>query len=175
MVKDYSMNDYKSRYNDIVSLCDCAEELLATVENPAVTDKHAQLDIIEPMVNEIADASDVLAEEFLLIAESKKARSTHKFSKKRIESALRRILVAFNEYQESVVRLAKKTNNAAANLAKPIIKKIQLQLDKVIAIFFEFAQISLQSIMNKAELDALKVRDKNITLMLHQFGMSQYN
>lgn len=175
MTKDYSMNDYKARYNDIVALCDCAEELLATVENPAIKDPHAQLDMIEPMINEIADASDVLAEEFLLIAESKKTRGANKFSKKRIESALRRIFVAFNEYQENVKSLTKKTNNIAANLVKPIVQKIQLQLDKVVAIFFEFAQISLQSIMNKAELDALRVRDSRIALMLHNFSMAQHN
>ena len=169
---DYSMNDYKDRYNDIVALCDCAEELLATVESSSVTSPQTQLDMIEPLINEIADSSDVLAEEFLLIAESKKTRGPNKFSKKRIESALRRIFVTINEYQESIQLLTKKTNTIVTNLTKPIIEKIQQQLDKVVAIFFEFAQISLQNIMSKTDLDALKARDSRIALMMHQSSLS---
>ncbi len=173
--KEYTMDDYKAGYNDITALCDCAEELLATVENPVVNNPQSQLDLIEPLINEIADASDVLAEEFLLVAESKKNRSSNKFSKKRIESALRRIFVTINEYQENTKLLAKKTGSAAINVAAPIVQKIQKQLDKVVAIFFEFAQISLQSIMSKTELDALRVRDSRIALMMHQYSLSQHN
>lgn len=173
--KDYSMNDYKAGYNNITALCDCAEELLATVENSSISDPQAQLDMIEPLINEIADASDVLAEEFLLIAESKKTRSANKFSKKRIEAALRRIFVTVNEYQENLKSFAKKTNNSAINITTPIVKKIQQQLDKVVAIFFEFVQISLQSIMNKMELDAFKARDSRIALMMHQYSLSQHS
>ena len=167
------MNDYKAGYNNITALCDSAEELLSTVENSSISDPQAQLDIIEPLINEIADASDVLAEEFLLVAESKKSRGGSKFSKKRIEAALRRIFSSINDYQESAKLAAKKTGNAAVNLTTPIIKKIKAQLDKVVAIFFEFAQISLQNIMNKTEIDALKARDSNIALMMHQYSISQ--
>lgn len=170
--KDYSMNDYKAKYSDIVALCDCAEELLATVENSTIPNPQTQLDMIEPLINEIADSSDVLAEEFLLVAESKKTRGPNKFSKKRIESALRRIFVTINEYQENVQALTKKTNATITNITKPIIKKIQQQLDQVVAIFFEFAQISLQNIMSKVELDALKIRNSNIAFMMHQSNLS---
>lgn len=173
--KDYSMEDYKVGYNDIMALCDCAEELLATVENKAITNPQAQLDMIEPLVNEIADSSDVLAEEFLLVAESHKTRGANKFSKKRIESALRRIFTTLSEYQANVKLSARKANNIVADIVNPILLKIQQQLDKVVAVFFEFVQISLQSIMNKAELDALKSRDSRIALMLHQFSLSQHN
>ncbi len=170
-IKEYSMEDFKAGYNDITSLCDTAEELLSTVENSAIADPQAQLDLIEPLINEIADASDVLAEEFLLAAESKKNRGANKFSKKRIEAALRRIIVTMNEYHES----AKSITKSAVTLTTPVIKKIQQQLDKVIGIFLEFCQISLQSIMSKAELDALKLRDSRIALMMHQYSVSQHS
>lgn len=173
--KEYSISDYKAGYNNITALCDCAEELLATVENSSINDPQTQLDMIEPLINEIADASDVLAEEFLLVAESKKTRGANKFSKKRIEAALRRIFVTVSEYQENVKLFAKKTNNSAVNITAPIIKKIQQQLDQVVAIFFEFVQISLQSIMNKTELDAFKARDSRIALMMHQYSLSQHS
>jgi hypothetical protein len=175
IAKEYSMDDYKACYNDITGLCDTAEELLSTVENPAVKDPQAHLDMIEPLINEIADASDVLAEEFLLVAESKKNRTASKFSKKRIEAALRRITSTISEYQDNTTNIAKKSGNIAVALTTSIIKKIQLQLDKVIGIFLEFCQISLQSIMSKAELDALRSRDARIALMMHQYSVSQHS
>ncbi len=169
----YTMDDYKSRYNDITTLCDSAEELLATVENSASKDPQAHLDLIEPLINEIADASDVLAEEFLLIAENKEKRSSNKHSKKRIEAALRRIFVILNEYQENSKVAVKKIGEGAVKLTNAIVKKIKDQLDKVVTIFFEFAQISLQNIMNKAEIEALRARDTRIAFMMHQYSISQ--
>lgn len=171
--KKFSMDDYKSRYNDITALCNSAEELLATVENSSSKDPQAHLDLIEPVINEIADASDVLAEEFLLIAENNEKRSSGKHSKKRIEAALRRIFVTLNEYQESTRLASRKVGEGAVKLTDSIIKKIKQQLDKVVAIFFEFAQVSLQNIMSKAEIDALKARDSRISLMMHQYSISQ--
>ena len=173
--KEYTVNDYKVGYNNITSLCDCAEELLATVENSVVADPQTHLELVEPLINEIADASDILAEEFLLIAESRKPRGANKFSKKRIESALRRIFVTLNEYQKNMELLTRKASSIAATVTTPIIKKIQDKLDMVVAIFFEFIQISLQSIMSKTELDALKIRNTHIALMLHQSSLSQYS
>ena len=170
--EEYSMADYKAKYNDINVLCDYAEELLATVEHPAVSDQHLQLEVIEPLVNEIADAADVLSEEFLMIAESKKNRAAPKFSKKRIELSLRKIFTVLNEYQAGSKQFAQKAGGVVANVTANIVKKIQQQLDKVVEIFFEFAQISLQSIMNKSELDALKSRNSQLALMMHQFSMS---
>ncbi len=170
--KEYTMDDYKAGYDNIAVLCDHAEELLSTVENSAIADPQTHLELVEPLVNEIADASDILSEEFLLIAESKKTR-TSKFSKKRIEAALRRIFMTLNEYNQNIKQLSHKTTSIAGSITTPIIKKIQDQLDTVVAIFFEFIQISLQSIMNKAELDALKARNTRIAMMMHQFSMSQ--
>jgi mRNA-degrading endonuclease HigB of HigAB toxin-antitoxin module len=171
--KNFSMDDYKSRYNEITSMCDSAEELLSIVESSSAQNPQAHLDLIEPLINEIADSSDVLAEEFLLIAENNEKRSSNKFSKKRIEAALRRIFVTLNEYQESAKLASKKIGNDAVKLTNAVVKKIKDQLDKVVAIFFEFAQISLQNIMNKAEIDALKARDSRIALMMHQYSISQ--
>lgn len=173
--KEYTITDYKAGYDNITSLCDYAEELLSTVENSTIVDPQKQLELVEPLINEIADSSDILSEEFLLIAESKKSRGSNKFSKKRIEAALRRIFVTMNEYQQNLKLMSSNASSIAASVTAPIIKKIQEQLDTVVAIFFEFIQISLQSIMNKAELDALKARDSRIALMLHQFSLAQYN
>jgi len=164
--KDYSIDDYKVSYHDITELYNQAEELVATVEHHSIKDQDAQLRTIEPLINDIIEATDVLSEEFILIAENKKNRAVSKFSKNRIEASLRKIFAAINNYQQ--------TTKNISNIANAIVEKIKSQLDKVVAVFFEFIQISLQSIMNKAELEALRVRDARIALMMHQISLAQH-
>jgi hypothetical protein len=171
--KEYSIEELETKYDDITTLYDFAEELVATVESEFVTDPAQQLDIVEPLITEIGDATDILAEEFVLIAESRKQRTQSRASKKRIEGALRKMYVAIHDYQKHVKDVSKKAHGAIMNIADPIVAKIQRQVEKVVGIFLEFIQISLASLMSKAEVEALKARDVRIALMMHQYAMSQ--
>ncbi len=171
--KEYNMEDFEVRYHEITKLYDQAEELLATVESELVQNADMQLDIVEPLINEIGDATDLLAEEFMYIAESKKNKTQNKASKKQIESGLRKIFSALSDYNARVRDVSKKAHGSIMNIADPIVKKIQRQVEEIVVIFLEFMQISLQSIMNKAELDTLKARDSRIALMMHQHSLAQ--
>jgi len=171
--KNYSMEEFETKYNDITALYDIAEELVNTIESDLVTDPNAQMLIVEPLINDIGDATDILAQEFLLIAESKKMGVSSKASKPQIEGALRKIFAAMTEYQNRVRNVSKKAHGAIMNIADPIVKKIQKQIEQVVIIFLEFMQISLQSIMGKMELEALKIRDARVALMMHQHAMAQ--
>ncbi|MDE3060505.1 MAG: hypothetical protein KGJ06_05790 [Pseudomonadota bacterium] len=172
--KHYSIEDFQSRYLEITKLYDHAESLVGTVESDFVKDASAQLELVEPLISELGDATDVLAEEFLLIAEGKKRRGKSKASKSHIEGALRKIFTALHEYHARVQGAGRKARGAIQNIADPIVQKIQKQVEQVIIIFLEFVQISLHSIMGKMELEALKVRDPRIVaLMMHQQAMQQ--
>ena len=171
--KEYSMEDLEAKYLDITKLYDMAEELVSTVESDLVSNKNAQLDAVEPLINEIGDATDVLTEEFMLIAESKKSKTQNRASKSHIESALRKMFVAINDYNARVKDISKKAHGSIMNIADPIVKKIQRQIEQVVVIFLEFMQISLHSIMNKAELELLKARDARIALMMHSHALAQ--
>jgi len=171
--KDYTTEEYEAQYNHIHALYDLAEELLYTVESKFVSDPEAQLAIIEPLINEIGDATDVLTQEFILIAESKKNKGSNKASKLQVETSLRKIFAAINDYHDRVRNISKKAHGALMNIADPIVQKILKQIELVVIIFFEFMHISLQSIMNKAELESLKLRDARVALMMHQYALSQ--
>lgn len=173
MQKNYSIEELEQKYQEITTLYDYAEELVNTVESELVKDPEAQLKVVEPLISDIGDATDVLAEEFVLIAESRKHNIQSRASKKRIEAGLRKLYVAVGDYQKRVKNVSKKAHGAILNIADPVVQKIQRQVEKVVAIFLEFIQISLQSIMGKAELEALKVRDTRIAMMMHQHAMSQ--
>ena len=167
------MEEYEAQYNNIHALYDLAEELLATVESKLVSVPESQLEIIEPLINELSDATDVLTHEFILIAESKKHKSSNKSSKSQVETSLRKIFAAINDYHNRVRDISKKAHGALMNIADPIVNKIQKQIELVVIIFLEFMHISLQSIMNKTELEALKSRDSRVALMMHQNALAQ--
>jgi hypothetical protein len=168
--KDYSLEELEDRYNEIATLYDLSEELLSTVESDLVKDQEAQLALVEPLIHEIGEATDVLAEEFTLLAEQKKRRPTKGASKPRIESALRRVFTAVHDYNQK----ARKAGKKAFNIADTVMQKIQRQVEKVVVIFLEFIQISLQNLMGKAELEALRVRNASIALFMHQQALAQH-
>ena len=167
------MEDFEERYLEITKLYDMAEELVNTIDSELVSNSDAQLEIIEPLINDIGDAADVLTQEFIFIAESKKHKTQGKASKVHVESALRKIFVAINDYNSRVKNVSKRAHGAIMNIADPIVQKIQRQIEQVVVIFLEFLQISLQSVMNKMELELLKARDARVALMMHQYALSQ--
>ncbi len=173
-IKHYTIEDLEANYNDIHALYDLAEELVNTIESDFVSDPEMQLEIVEPLINEIGDAVDLLTHEFILIAESKKNKTSSKASKAQVESGLRKIFNAINDYQNRVRDVSKKAHGAIMNIADPIVHKIQRHVEHVVVIFLEFMSISLQSIMNKAELEQLKSRDSRVALMMHQYALSQH-
>ncbi|MDE3038225.1 MAG: hypothetical protein KGJ21_07240, partial [Pseudomonadota bacterium] len=145
--KPASAHEFKAQYEEITRLYDYAEDLVATVESPMVGDSGRQLEIVEPLIHEIGEAADALAEEFIFIAESKRYKGAGKVSKHRIEASLRRIFAAISDYQLRVHDISKKAHGAIQNIADPIVAKIQRQVEEVVVIFLEFIQFSLQSIM----------------------------
>ena len=171
--KAYSADDLEAKYLELTTLYDLAEELVNTVESSLVSDPNSQLKIVEPLINDIGDATDILTQEFIYIAESKKNKTQMKASKTNIESALRKMFAAINDYQCRVKNISKKAHGAIMNIADPVVAKIQRQVEMVVVVFLEFLQISLQSIMGKAELEALKVRDSRIALMMHEHSLAQ--
>lgn len=170
---DISLEELEARYNEITLLYDLAGELVETVESDFVMSPETQWSIVEPLINEIGDATDILTEEYILAAESIKRGIPGKASKSRIEGAMRRIYGAINEYRERVKNVTKQAYNALENIADPIVNKIQRQVERVVVIFLDFLQLSLASIMNQSELSQLKAREARVALMMHAQAQHQ--
>ncbi len=170
--KEYSLEELESKHSDITVLYDFAEELVSTVESQFVADPEAQLEVVEPLISELGEATDILSEEFTYIAESRH-KLPGRASKSRIEAALRKVYVAVGDYHKRVRVTGKKVTGAINNIADPIVQKIQRQIEKIVVVFLEFIQISLAALMGKAELEALKTRDPRIALMMHHATLAQ--
>ncbi len=165
--KDYTMEELEESYHQITALYDHASELVETVESRLTADPDLQLALVEPLINEVGDATDVLTEQYLHLADGARRGGTGKASKSLIEASMRRIYAAIADYRERV----QAAGRGAVNIADIIVAKIQRQVEKVIAIFLDFIQLSLAHIMGKAELDAIRQRESRVALMLHQMSL----
>lgn len=165
---DYTLDEMEVKYNALTGLYDLADELLATVESPFVKNAEEQLAIVEPLIAEISDAADVLSEEFILIADGRNGNGK-KANKARVENSLRKLFAVLNDYQDRV----KSTGKSLKNIADPIVAKVQRHVEEIVVIFLEFINLSLASLMHKQQLEAIRVRDPRIALMMHQHALSQ--
>jgi rubrerythrin len=165
-----SMADLELKYHDITTLYDLAEELVETVESEFITDPDEQLAIVEPLIEQVGESADILSEEFLLVAGSKGKPSTA--SKKRIEQAMRKVYAAIEGYKKRVEANKKKTADSLKNIADPIVEKIKRQIEVCVTVFIEFIDISLDRIMQKAQIEELKKRQERIAIMLHEINLA---
>ena len=166
----FSKQDLEHRYLEITSLYDMVEEMVATVESEFVKDPQAQLAIVEPLVSEMGEATDILSEEFLNVVQESGGIRRASRGKSRIESALRKIYLALDNYRQRVGAKKGKAQDALHNIADPIVKKIKRQVERIVAIFVEFIDLSLDRIMHKSEIEELRQKEARVALMLHQMA-----
>lgn len=164
-------SNLEQHYYEITELYDLAAELIETVDSEFVAKSEQQFAIVEPLVEEIGEATDVLAEEFLLIAEAG-TRKKRNLRKSKVEAAMRKIYAAMDEYHQRVTATLTESVTGFRNIADPIVKKIKRQMESIIAAFIEFIDLSFDRIMHKNELDELKQRQEKIANMLHQMGQA---
>lgn len=161
----------QQHYYEITELYDLAEELLNTVDSELVRQPLEQLAIVEPLVEVIGNAADVLTEEFIAIAENN-GRSAPK-NKSRIEGALRKIYSGIESYHMRVNAGLSEGMVGIRNIADTVVKKLKRQMEVIVAMLVDFVELSLDRIMQKSQVEELKLRQEKIALMLHQFGQSQ--
>jgi hypothetical protein len=83
---------YEKTYASILKFYDFAESLIATVEDARVKDPIAQLEFVEPIINQLEEATDLLAEEYRSFVRTDQKPGV--FAKKRIEKALAKVMAS---------------------------------------------------------------------------------
>lgn len=89
LLTEAKLQEYSKTYNAIISFYDLAEKLIDSVEHPEIKDPVAQLEYIEPIVKQIEEATDILAEEYRNFVKSGKKPGF--LAKKKIEKAIREV------------------------------------------------------------------------------------
>ncbi|MBY0355636.1 MAG: hypothetical protein K2Q12_07895 [Rickettsiales bacterium] len=162
-----NMADLELKYHDITELFELADALVDTAESEFITNPDEQLALVEPLVEAVGDAADVLTEEFLTVASQTKANNAVRRSK--IEGALRKIYVAIDAYKQQTA----KSKQALMNIADPIVEKIKRQVEVIVAIFVDYVDLTLDRIMQKTHIDELKKRQEKIAIMLHALSQER--
>ena len=160
------MMQLEQHYYEMTELYDLAESLIDTVEDERTQNPEAQLTVVEPLIDEIGEATDVLTEEYMAIVEGQKPRSRNS----KMEGALRRIYVAIDAYHKRAEKAALNTGTSLRNLADPIVKKIVRQMEVVVAALIDFVELSLDRIMSSSYAEELRQRQEKISIMLHAIG-----
>ncbi len=163
----HSKEELEQHYRDVAELYDAAEELASTVESEFVKDPEEQLALVEPLISQVADSADVLTEEFVNVIERPALAKT---AKTRVEGALRKIFAALEEYRKKIGLRATQLLGGLANIADPIIDKIRKQSEKIIIIFMQLMEISLDRIMHKFEIDEFRRANDKAISTLPAFG-----
>lgn len=164
----YPKEELEKRYHEITALYDIAEELVGTVESPLIQDAEQQLELVEALIEQVGETADLLSEQFIDIAENKyKATSS---SKSRIESSLRKLYMAMDDYRRRVGATITKTTDKLHNIADPIVTKLKRQIERVIGIFVEFIDLSLHLVMNQTQLAQLRANEATVALAMHRMS-----
>lgn len=163
--------DLELKYHDVTELYELADGLIGTVESEFISNPEEQMALVEPLVEAIGDAADILTEELLAVAgQSKAANKSHR---NKIEGALRRIYVAVDAYKQRATMQASRQKQALINIADPIVEKIKRQVEIIVAIFIDFVDLTLDRIMQKAQIEELKKRQEKIAVMLHSLSQQR--
>lgn len=164
-----SMTELEQKYNEVAELYSVAEAFASTVDNTFIRDHKAQMNLVEPLIDTIAESADILTEEYIALLEGTKKPA----SKTRIEGAMRKIYVAMNEYSVRVSRVTQNAVGNIRNLADPIVEKLKRQMETIVANFMEFVKLSLDRVMQKQDIEELKERHERIAMMLHAQTIGQ--
>lgn len=151
-------------YHQITELYNLAEELVATAEHESIENPDQQLDLVEPLLNQLGDSTDILCEEFIEIAGKQQKNHSRR---SRVESALRKIYTALDTYQQQLAKMTGHVTGGLQNIADPIVEKIKRQVESVIAIFINFIDLALDRVMHKQQIEELKRRQEKIAQMLY--------
>ena len=154
-------------YHEITALFDLTEDLAMTVESQFVANPDEQINLVEALIDSVGDSADVLTEEYINVLEKPAKR---KNSKSRIESALRKIFMAMDEYRQRVQDKGKRLANNMWNIADPIVDKLQKHMEKIIVIFLNLLDLSLERIMHKHQIEELKRNELQVAQRLVQLG-----
>lgn len=160
-------SELKAQYDDITSLYDIADELAETAQDSTVKNPEEHINLLESLISEVAEVSDTLAEEYIHIIQEPVRNKT---VKAKVEKALRKMFIALDHYRASMKEVVNETALTVSRLVSPILVKLQKQAEKIMLIFMQLLEISLDRIMRKNELDEFRRNNSHMLGTMQQIA-----
>ena len=90
-----NFSEQESVYNEIIDFYDFTEELVDTIEDDIAKDPITQLEIIEPLAEQIENSTDILSEEYRLYVSTEKTPNF--LTRRKIAKAMKSIYFVLGE------------------------------------------------------------------------------
>lgn len=138
--EEQTKTDHNENYAHLMKMYDFAEELVDTVSSDQTNDPASQLEVVEPLIEEIETVTDLISAEYREFA--LKNKKTDLLTKKNIENALRTLYLAILKCKENArhkLLLAPEASAGAARNAKLnplslILNKMTRHLDQMLSL-----------------------------------------
>lgn len=155
--------EQEAEFREITHIYDIADDLLATVESEFVSNPEEQLAVVEPLVEQIGASADILSEEYIALMATGKSNPQRK---SKVESALRKLFIAMDDYAKRAKAKAGNHSGTLANIADPIVARLRRQVERVVAVFAHWMQLTLSAIASRQQLEQMRRHEARISEML---------
>lgn len=130
-------NSHQNNYQEIMRLYDYAESLIETVDSNQSPDPSVQLEVVEPLIEEIEKTTDIISAEYREFA--LKNKKIDILTKKKVENALRTLYLAIIRCKDqAITQSAKKSKTDAPafsfSLLSKIVDGLSKHLDKLLSL-----------------------------------------
>lgn len=167
-VKDMDKKaELEESYEQIVSLYDVADALIADIKNIPEGSQEAYFKVVNPLVEQLEAGADILTEEFIHLAENDSGVPCER-SKKVVESTLRKTFAAIDVFFKTAAANKQKEMHKIFAGVMPLVQKAKRQLEQVIVAFMQLVDLSFTKIMPKSELEKLKEKEPKVAEMLNK-------
>lgn len=126
-MENKALTEQEEVYNNIISFYDFAEELVNSVEDQATKDPIAQLELVEPLVSRIEDATDTLSEEYRSYVTSGKTPGF--LGRRKNAKSLKMIYYVLGECINPGKAMA-----TVASISAKIADKAKKQMEKILSV-----------------------------------------
>lgn len=162
---DKKLEHLEASYEQVVSLYDAADALIASVKAAPQDSQEAQYRLVAPLVEQLESSADILTEEYIHLAENDSGIPCTR-SRKVVESTLRKTLTAIDGFFKSAAENPRSELNGVFGSVLPLVQSAKQQLFKVIGAFAELIDLSLGRILNKSDAERLAKQEPKVAEML---------
>jgi methyl-accepting chemotaxis protein len=114
--------EYEEAYQDILVIYDIAEELSQTLHDARATHQADQVELVEPLVNDLLDAADDLSQQFCEFAgAADKKQAAKQFS---MRDAFKKIFRSVNNAMESIQEIGGEVAENITTVMLPTLEKL---------------------------------------------------
>lgn len=152
--------EYDATHRAIEKLYDLADQLMMTLEDARAMHQDAQIDIIEPLVEEVVSAADQLSEQFCEYADSKdKKEAAGKFG---FRPVFVRIFKAVDECLNKVNQTSAEVAENITTVIMPTVDGLLKHTEKLFGRLIHIVERTRDAVKKREEFYKMVVRESHI-------------